>query len=83
METGVIEKKSLISRKNDEAIFNIVPNNYESTIDVTTYETGKNGFCYPAVCIRSQTGKETAFCWCCSSNRFCAKAKSDCTNACS
>lgn len=85
-ETGLIEKKSMISHENDETISNTVPNNGESTTGVatkTTYEsTGKNGFCYPAVCVRSEAGKDVAFCWCCSSNRFCSKDKQECSDAC-
>lgn len=67
-------------------ISNVVPKNDEPVTGVaakTTYETGKNGFCYAAVCVRLQTGKAAPICWYCSSNNFYSEVKAECANACS
>ncbi|KAK1382344.1 hypothetical protein POM88_020079 [Heracleum sosnowskyi] len=79
-----IEKKSIIPHKVDETMSNVVPkNNYNSVTSVATKTSNEvNKLCYPKVCIRSQTGTEVSFCWCCTGTDICAKTRQDCLTAC-
>lgn len=84
-ETGMTEKKLILSHKNDESMTS--ENNYDPTTSVATktktlYEAGKFGACFPRICDGTQTGTDAGFCWCCVTSMFCTKNREDCQRNC-